>query len=46
MSYVDNHGSIARTADEDEGLMVHTSLSPLNQPGVAFVCDWRTGDVW
>ena len=46
MSYVDNHGSSARTADEDEGLMVHTALMHLNQPGIAWVCDWRTGDVW
>lgn len=45
-SYVDDHGTITRTADEDEGLMVYTTLTHLNQPGVAFVCDWRTGDVW
>ena len=46
MSYVDNHGTIERTADEDEGLMVLTALTHLNQPGVAWVCDWRSGDVW
>ena len=45
-SYVDEHGTIMRTADEDEGLMVLTNLAHLNQPGVAWVCDWRTGDVW
>lgn len=45
-SYVDNHGTIERTADEDEGLMVLTNLTHLNQPGIAWVCDWRTGDVW
>jgi aminoglycoside 2'-N-acetyltransferase I len=45
-SYVDNHGTITRTADEDEGLMIYTQLTHLNQPGVAFVCDWRSGDVW
>ena len=45
-SYVDDHGTISRTADEDEGLMVRTNLAHLNQPGVAWVCDWRTGDVW
>ena len=45
-SYVDDHGTITRTADEDEGLMVLTKLTHLNQSDVAFVCDWRTGDVW
>jgi hypothetical protein len=45
-SFVDDHGTIIRTADEDEGLMLLTSLHHLNQPGVAWVCDWRTGDVW
>jgi aminoglycoside 2'-N-acetyltransferase I len=45
-SYVDDHGTITRTADEDEGLMVYTALTHLNQADVAFVCDWRTGDVW
>jgi aminoglycoside 2'-N-acetyltransferase I len=45
-SFVDDHGTIVRTADGDEGLMLLTSLHHLNQPGVAWVCDWRTGDVW
>ena len=45
-SFVDEHGTIIRTAAEDEGLMVLTHLHHLNQPGVAWVCDWRTGDVW
>jgi aminoglycoside 2'-N-acetyltransferase I len=45
-SFVDDHGTIIRTAAEDEGLMLLTSLQHLNQPGVAWVCDWRTGDVW
>jgi hypothetical protein len=45
-SYVDDHGTITRTAEEDEGLMIYTQLTHLNQLGVAFVCDWRTGDVW
>ena len=45
-SFVDDHGTISRTAAEDEGLMLITPLSHLNQPGVAWVCDWRTGDVW
>lgn len=45
-SYVDEHGTITRTADEDEGLMVLTNLAHLNQPGIAFICDWRSGDVW
>jgi len=45
-SFVDNHGTIIRTAAEDEGLMLLTYLHQLNQPGVAWVCDWRTGDVW
>ena len=45
-SFVDDHGTISRTAAEDEGLMLLTPLSHLNQPGVAWVCDWRTGDVW
>ena len=45
-SFVDNHGTISRTAAEDEGLMLITPLGHLNQPGVAWVCDWRTGDVW
>jgi aminoglycoside 2'-N-acetyltransferase I len=45
-SFVDDHGTIVRTADEDEGLMLLTSLHHLNQLGVAWVCDWRTGDVW
>jgi aminoglycoside 2'-N-acetyltransferase I len=45
-SYVDDHGSTVRTADEDEGLMVHTDLRQFNAPGVAWVCDWRSGDVW
>jgi aminoglycoside 2'-N-acetyltransferase I len=45
-SFVDNHGTIIRTADEDEGLIVYTTRTQLNQPGVAWVCDWRTGDVW
>ena len=43
---VDDHGTIVRTADEDEGLMVYTTRTQLNQPGVAWVCDWRTGDFW
>jgi predicted acetyltransferase len=45
-SFVDDHGTIVRTADEDEGLMVYTTRTQLNQPGVAWVCDWRTGDFW
>ena len=45
-SNVDEHGAITRTADEDEGLMVLSKMPHLNQPGVAWVCDWRTGDVW
>ena len=45
-SFVDDHGMIVRTADEDEGLMVYTTRPQINQPGVAWVCDWRTGDVW
>jgi predicted acetyltransferase len=45
-SFVDDHGTISRTAAEDEGLMLLTSLHHLNQLGVAWVCDWRTGDVW
>jgi aminoglycoside 2'-N-acetyltransferase I len=45
-SYVDDYGTTVRTADEDGGLMVYTTLSHLNAPGVAWVCDWRSGDVW
>lgn len=45
-SFVDNHGTISRTAAEDEGLMLLTPHGHLNQPGVAWVCDWRAGDVW
>jgi len=45
-SYVDDHGTMTRTAEEDEGLMVHTALHHLNQAGVTWVCDWRSGDVW
>lgn len=45
-SFVDDHGTLVRTADEDEGLMVYTTRTQLNQLGVAWVCDWRTGDVW
>lgn len=45
-SSVDDHGVITRTADEDEGLMVLTAIPDLNHAGVAFVCDWRPGDVW
>ncbi len=45
-SFVDDHGTIIRTAAEDEGLMLLTPLSHLNQPGVQWVCDWRTGEVW
>jgi predicted acetyltransferase len=45
-SYVDDHGTITRTAEEDEWLMVHTALNHFNQPCVAWVCDWRSGDVW
>jgi hypothetical protein len=45
-SYVDDHGTTVRTADEDEGLMVYTELRHLNHAGVAWVCDWRSGDVW
>jgi predicted acetyltransferase len=45
-SFVDDHGTISRTAAEDEGLMLLTSFHHLNQPSVAWVCDWRTGDVW